>query len=121
MVVNASVPTQAGSALSVREVRRLLGVSRERMGNLLGVSAKTIERWEAAATGPTNVAVRARLARVREIASLGRVVYTAEGFGQFLDTPLPIFGQRAALQLIALGDTDQVLGALAADYEGLGF
>lgn len=121
MVARTAHASLVPSVLSVREIRRLFGASRERMGHLLGVSAKTVERWEASSSGPTNEMVRVRLAEMQQIGTLGHVVYTDEGFEQFLDSPLPVFGQRTACQLIALGETNKVLGALAADYEGLGF
>ena len=110
----------AGSALSPRKIRQELRVSRERMGRLLDVSAKTIERWEERDVPPTSRLRKERLARVQEIARLGLAVYTPEGLRQFLTTPLPVFDGHAALQLIELGQEDRVLAALAADYEGLG-
>ena len=70
------------------------------MARLLDVSAKTIERWEERQTLLANSHLRSRLAAVHEIARLGRTVYTAEGFAQFLITPLAEFGNRTALQLI---------------------
>ena len=97
-----------------------LGLSRERMAHLLEVSAKTIERWETSRKPPTNPAARRRLAQLDEIAALGLAVYTSEGFRLFLTTPLPVFGGRTALQVIGLGEGEAVMGALAADYEGLG-
>ncbi len=107
--------------LSPRDVRAGFGVSRERMARLLDVSTKTVERWEARDAPPTNPSVRARLANLREIVELGLVVYTAEGFNDFLSTPLGEFDRRTPLQLIEQGAMDDVLAALAADYEGLGF
>jgi hypothetical protein len=98
-----------------------MGLSRERFGWLLGVSAKTIERWEERAALPTSSLVRQRLAQLKEVADIGRIVYTAEGLTQFLTLPFPRFGGRTALQLIELGQGELVIGALAADYEGLGY
>jgi DNA-binding transcriptional regulator YiaG len=37
--------TTPANALNVRETRAKMGLSRERFGHLLDVSAKTIERW----------------------------------------------------------------------------
>lgn len=109
------VPLNPASAL-----RGSFGLSRERMAHLLDVSAKTIERWEARREPPTNPAARRRLAQLDEIAALGLAVYAPEGFRLFLTTPMPVFGGRTALQLIELGEGEAVMGALAADYEGLG-
>jgi transcriptional regulator with XRE-family HTH domain len=107
-------------ALSARQIRQDLNLSRERMGRLLDVSAKTIERWEDKDALPTGRAQRERLAKMQEIVHLGTTVYRREGLQRFLATPQPEFDGYTALQLIELGHEDKVLAALAADYEGLG-
>lgn len=104
-----------------REMRQALKLSRERMGRLLDVSSKTIERWEERNALPVNRALLDRLARIQEVIQLGMLVYTTEGFHRFLTTPLAVFGGRTALQLIETGQADRVVAALAADYEGLGY
>lgn len=111
-----TVPT-----LSPRQIRRDYRLSRERMGRLLDVSAKTIERWEQRDQPPVGGRAPGQLARLREIADLGQAVYTPDGFARFLTSPLPAFGGRTALQLIEAGEDERVLAALAADYEGLGY
>lgn len=103
-----------------RDLRESLGVSRERMARMLDVSAKTIERWEMHGSPPTSNAVRERFAQLRDIAQIGRMVYTPEGFVQYLNTPLPALGGRTAIKLIERGESEHVLAALASDYEGLG-
>jgi hypothetical protein len=90
------------------------------MARLLNVSSKSIERWEASGIPRGNEQARARLSKLAEIIQVGRTVYTAEGFDLFLRTPVLELGGRAPLQMIELGDTDAVLAALAADYEGIG-
>ena len=109
------------AAVDVRHVREQLGLSRERLARLLDVSAKTIERWEERDTLPSSFLVRQRLTQLQEIADLGRLVYSAEAFALFLTSPLAEFDGQTALQLIALGQTERVLAALASDYEGLGY
>ncbi len=111
----------ASAPLDLKALRATLQLSRERLARLLDVSARTIERAEAAGTLPTSALARQRLAQLQEIATLGRLVYTADGLTRFLTVPLPAFGHRTALDLVARGDAEQVLAALAADYEGLGF
>ncbi len=103
-----------------REVRAAIGLSRERMAHLFGVSAKTIERWEARESLPSGALVRQRLAELQEIATLGRIVYTPEGLTLFLTTPMPAFDGRTGVQLIESGKAARVFAALATDYEGLG-
>lgn len=105
------------------ELRRDLHLSRERMARLVDVSAKTVERWEQQHSLPPGASsrVRVQLARIQEVRDLGRCVYTPEGFRLFLQTPLPAFASRTPLQMIEQGQVDDVIAALAADYEGLGF
>jgi transcriptional regulator with XRE-family HTH domain len=90
------------------------------MARLLDVSAKTVERWEHRGTPPPSLATRIQLAKLREIATVGLVVYTQDGFQAFLTTPLGELEGRTPLQLIEQGRADDVLSALATDYEGLG-
>jgi transcriptional regulator with XRE-family HTH domain len=115
--VAVSKPVQV---LDLRAVRDALSVSQERMARMLDVSVRTVERWERGGL-PLDPAVRERVTKLREIAELGHEVYTPEGWRAFLVTPQPVFVGRTAIQLIGEGHVDQVLGALAADYEGLGF
>jgi transcriptional regulator with XRE-family HTH domain len=107
--------------LNPLHIRQELSLSQERFANLLRVSAKTVSRWEKEARQPTDTNQLERLARLKEIASLGRMIYTAEGLKEFLSTPLPIFGGKAGLDLLQLGDYEPVMAALAADFEGTGF
>ena len=104
-----------------RDLRQVFRLSRERLARLIGVSAKTVERWEAKPTRPARDEIRARMAQLREIADLGAAVYTREGLADFLDAPLVEWGGLTALQLIERGEADRVLASLAADYEGAGF
>ena len=60
-------------------------------------------------------------ADIQEMLDLGLSVYAPEGFEQFLRTPLPPFGSRTPLQMIGQGEIADVIAALAADYEGLGY
>jgi DNA-binding XRE family transcriptional regulator len=105
------------------ELRRDLSLSRERMARLVDVSAKTVERWEQQHALPPRASARIRtqFAQIQEVRDLGLCVYTPEGFRQFLRTPMPTFEGRTPLQMIEQGKADDVIAALAADYEGLGF
>ena len=111
-------PLDVSPAVSVRGLRSALGISRERMGRLLDVSARTIERWEDRDRLPSNRLLGMRSAQIQEIVDLGLIVYTPEGFVQFMSTPFPVFDGQTALQLVERGETERVMGALAADYEG---
>lgn len=104
-----------------RDLREAFRLSRERLARLVGVSAKTIERWEARPTRPARDDARERIAKLREIAELGAAVYTHDRLGDFMATPLAEHGGLSPLQLIERGEADRVLAALASDYEGGGY
>jgi transcriptional regulator with XRE-family HTH domain len=105
--------------LPPRALREALGVSCEQMARLLGVSAKSAERWEAGGKLPTGPAVRQRLAQLQEIAELGRMVYTPKGLVLFLQSRFPEFNGCTGLELIEGGEGERVIGALASDFEGV--
>ena len=102
-------------------IRHELGISQERMSNLLKVSSKTVTRWEKGERLPNDSDALSRLAKLKEITELGLMVYTAVGFQEFLKTPLQVFGGRSAFELLQLGDYKTVLSVIAADFEGTGF
>lgn len=116
------VAERVDDTLPLHELRRDLSLSRERMAHLVDVSAKTVERWERQQALPPRASsrIRIQLAQIQEIRDLGLCVYTPEGFRQFLRTPLPVFDGRTPLQTIEQGKAEDVLAALASDYEGLG-
>ena len=113
--------TIRATPIQPRDLREAFRLSRERLARLVGVTAKTVERWEAKPTRPARDETRVRMAQLREIAELGATVYTADGLGGFLEAPLAEFGGLTALQLIERGEADRVLAAIAADYEGAGY
>jgi hypothetical protein len=57
--------------------------------------------------------------QIKQLTDLGLLVYTPEGFAQFMATPLPAFGGLNALQLIERGDIERVFAELASTYEGV--
>ena len=101
-------------------VRNTLPISQEQVARLLKVSTRTVARWEKSNSGPERQEQKERLARLQEIIDLGTKVYTHAGLSDFFSTPLPEFGNKTAYDMLFIGDYDAVLGALAADYEGLG-
>jgi hypothetical protein len=101
-----------------RAIRTGLDLSFERMGRILDVSGRTVERMEALGRVPRSAAVAERLGQLAQIVEMGQLVYTQEGWRQFLTLPQPRFGGRTALQLIERGEAERVIGALATDYEG---
>lgn len=95
-------------------------LSREKLSQLIGVSPRTISRWTKSGTGPERREHIERLSRIHEILVLGIKVYTTEGLRDFFKTALSQFGHLTAFDMLVIGKYDAVLGALAADYEGLG-
>ena len=106
------------SVVDPRAVRDALALSYERMGRLLDVSSRTVERMEAFDRPPRSAAVAERLGQLAQIVELGQMVYAPEGWRLFLTLPQPRFGGLTVLQLIERGETERVIGALATDYEG---
>jgi hypothetical protein len=88
---------------------------------LLKISTKTVNRAEKQHLALKGADVRLRLAKLQEIATLGLMVYTVDGLNEFLTTPLPVFDLHTAIDLMTIGEYDRVIGALAADFEGLGY
>ena len=117
MVIAERVPR----GLHPERIRKELGLSREKMGYALSVSAKTIENWERRDQLPSDDDKRARLVAIAEVAHVGALVYGPDGLPVFLQTPLRALGDRTPLQEIMAGRVERVIEILAAEYEGLGF
>jgi transcriptional regulator with XRE-family HTH domain len=104
--------------IDLRGIRARLGLSYERMGRLLGVSGRTVERMERPGQTSRRPVVAERLAQLAQIVDLGELVFTPDGWRQFLVVPQPRFDGRTAKQLLERGKLRRVLAALASDYEG---
>jgi transcriptional regulator with XRE-family HTH domain len=107
-------------ALQLEYVFDTFPLSREKLAQLIGVSPRTLSRWSKSGAGPERREHITRLAKLHEIIELGIKVYTAQGLRDFFKTPLPEFAHQTAFDILVIGRFDDVLGALAADYEGLG-
>ena len=55
----------------------------------------------------------------KKLIDLGLIVYSQQGFAEFMQTPLREYGGLTPLKLLEIGKEDSVLAALAADYEGI--
>ena len=82
------------TGLSLKDISQEMGLSREKMGYIMSVSAKTIENWERQDQLPADEEKRNRLAAIGELAHLGLLVYGAEGLPVFLQTPLRSLGHH---------------------------
>src|SRR3979490_3319782 len=85
------------SVVDPRAVRDALALSYERMGRLLDVSSRTVERMEAFDRPPRSAAVAERLGQLAQIVELGHMVYAPEGWRLFLILPQPRFGGLTVL------------------------
>lgn len=106
--------------LQLKYIFDVFPLSREKLAQLIGVSPRTLARWSKSDTGPERREHITRVAKLREILELGIKVYSAQGLRNFFRTPLPEFEHQTAFDILSIGRFDDVLGALAADYEGLG-
>jgi DNA-binding transcriptional regulator YiaG len=104
--------------ISVAEIREALGVSRERLGRVLDVSARTIQRWEEQNQLPGNKWILQVLVEIQNIVDVGTIVWQPEGFRRVMNDPMPVFGDRSGLDLIENGEGRYVLGEFASMYEG---
>lgn len=90
------------------------------MARLLHVSSQILQQWKNNGEVP-NKEISTLLAKLQHVAELANKVYTLEGLKAFLFTLLPEFNNRTAYNLMAQGEFEPVVGALAADYEGMGY
>lgn len=111
-------PGRTMSSLSVVRIRADLGISRERLGRVLDVSARTIQRWEEHDQLPTNKWILRVLIQLNEILDLALTVYQPQGVHLIMTTPQHGFGGRSGLDLVDAGETETVIAELAGMYEG---
>lgn len=102
-------------------VRGELALSQEKLSRLLRVSSRSVARWEKEKKAPVRQETLERLAQLKKIITIGRKIYTAKGLNEFLSIPLSVFGGKSGYEMILLAEYEAVIGALAADYEGMGF
>jgi DNA-binding transcriptional regulator YiaG len=105
-------------SLNIARLRTTLGISRERMGRLLDVSARTIQRWEDTDQLPSNRWVRAVLVDLDRILALGEEVFTPEGLQIVMTKPQPAFDGKTGLEMMESGRSSDVYGEFAGAYEG---
>ena len=115
---NDPQPAAGASPVSVAGIRKDLGISRERLGRVLDVSARTIQRWEEHDQLPANKWVLKVLVQLREILDLALTVYQPRGVHLIMTTPQPGFGGRSGRDLVEAGGTEAVISELAGMYEG---
>ena len=128
MAVAGSVQTKSqfadGRILSekgpvrIADIRANLGISRERMGRVLDVSARTIQRWEDSDQLPANRWVLQVLIQLQNIVDIGLEVFTPDGLHRVMTNPQPGFDNHSGLDLIEAGEGLRVFGELVSADEG---
>jgi DNA-binding transcriptional regulator YiaG len=105
-------------AISIADIRANLGISRERMGRVLDVSARTIQRWEDNNQLPANRWVMQVLVQLQNIVDVGLEVFTPEGLHRVMTNPQPGFNNRSGLDLFENGEGETVFGEFVSADEG---
>ncbi len=92
----------------VPALRTALGLSQEALAQTLGVSSRTIARWEEGAATPSPLAV-ARLRLLAEIREKAHRLFKGKEAGAWLRTPNPVLGGRAPVEhLRAPGGLEEI-------------
>jgi DNA-binding CsgD family transcriptional regulator/transcriptional regulator with XRE-family HTH domain len=98
------------------EVGRLrggLGLSQERFARLVGVSPRTVARWEAAGAGVVpEPAAADRLAFLADVHDLGAATFGVEGLRRFVESRQPLLEGRRVIDVLEGERRLEVLGLL---------
>ncbi len=104
--------------IRIAQLRKDLGISRERLARVLDVSAKTIQRWEEHDQLPANKWILHVVIELQNIADLGLLSFEPEGVAIIMQRPQPVWDNKSGLQLVEEGRGDEVFGEFAGAYEG---
>lgn len=101
---------------TVQQVRSRLALSQEALAQVLGVSARTIVRWESETATPSRLALD-RLERLGEVLRLAEQIFPKRAIASWLRTPNPTLrGRTPADVLVSRGGLDEIyhlLGRMA--------
>ncbi len=107
---------RARGAFPLHRVRARLGLSQETLAQALGVSARTIVRWENHTSLPSRLA-RDRVERLAEVLRLGEQIFPGATLASWFQTPNPTLRGRTPLEVLAArGGLDEIyhlLGRMA--------
>ncbi|MBI2562021.1 MAG: DUF2384 domain-containing protein [candidate division NC10 bacterium] len=109
-------PTQTRPVPSLHRVRARIGISQETLAQILGVSVRTVGRWEAKSSFPSRLA-QDRMDRLTEVLQLAEQIFAESAIASWFQTPNPTLRGRTPLEaLTTRGGLDEVyhlLGRMA--------
>ncbi|MBI4736971.1 MAG: DUF2384 domain-containing protein [candidate division NC10 bacterium] len=109
-------PAQTRPVPSLHRVRARIGISQETLAQILGVSVRTVGRWEAKSSFPSRLA-QDRMDRLTEVLQLAEQIFAESAIASWFQTPNPTLRGRTPLgALTSRGGLDEVyhlLGRMA--------
>jgi putative toxin-antitoxin system antitoxin component (TIGR02293 family) len=96
--VESAEQTEIAGAL-IRRIRNALGLSQEVLAGVLGVSVRTVVRWEREGDVPPPIE-RERLEWVAELVDVARTIMDEEDVGRWFKTPKAALGGRRPVELL---------------------
>ena len=96
---------------SIKRLRGVLSLSQERFARLVGVSVRTVARWEAGETVPSPLAER-QLAALERLHHRLIHLLRPDSIDDWMMRPHPGLGQRAPRQVLILEGPDPLLSLL---------
>ncbi|MGI8546793.1 MAG: antitoxin Xre/MbcA/ParS toxin-binding domain-containing protein [Gemmatimonadaceae bacterium] len=105
----------------VNWVRTQFGLTHEQIGILVGVTARSAQRWSDA--GNPTVPVGPHRAKIEQLRDLRRLLEHSfpsniDAALQWLHAPVPLLEGRRPIDLIKQGRMDRVISVLAGAYAG---
>lgn len=96
----------------VKELREALGLTQEEFARMLGVSARTVSRWERGESEPTPLALRGIRRWQRLLARL-QEVFTTEAVPQWLHLSNESLGGRTPFEVACtIGGEEEILNLI---------
>ncbi|MEW6682227.1 MAG: antitoxin Xre/MbcA/ParS toxin-binding domain-containing protein [Nitrospirota bacterium] len=89
---------QVAGAL-IRRIRNALALSQESLAGVLGVSVRTVVRWESEGDEPPQIE-RERLEWVGELVDIARTIMEEDEVGRWFKTPKAALGGRRPVELL---------------------
>jgi putative toxin-antitoxin system antitoxin component (TIGR02293 family) len=92
--------------IHVRELREALGLSQEGLARLLGVSVRTVSRWECNAGEPNSLALR-ELRRWQRVLERLKEVFKPSAIPHWFNKPNQALGNKTPFEIACTPDGDE--------------